>query len=187
MTAESHALVIVTPVYEDTASATILFRTLKEQCTVTPYVVAVEDGSVRNPLAISSIAEAGLSGEIIYLARNMGHQRAIATGLAYVAANLDAETVVVLDCDGEDMPEAISPLLDELKTQNVDAVVAQRRKRSETLGFRTFYVVYRHLFGLLTGRTIRFGNFTALNMFAVKRLVASTPTRAAVLRIDAWG
>ncbi|UZF91305.1 glycosyltransferase [Bosea sp. NBC_00550] len=172
MNAQRYPLVIVTPVYEDTASATILFRNLKEHCPVEPYVIAVEDGSVRNPLAISAIADAGLSGEIIYLARNMGHQRAIATGLSYVAANLDADAVVVLDCDGEDMPEAIPPLLEELQTKDVDAVVAQRRKRSETLGFRTFYVIYRHLFGFLTGRTIRFGNFTALNMFAVKRLAA---------------
>lgn len=172
MNDQRYPLVIVTPVYEDTASATILFRNLKEHCLVEPYVVAVEDGSVRNPLDISAIADAGLKGEIIYLARNMGHQRAIATGLSYVAANLDAEAVVVLDCDGEDMPEAIPPLLEELQTKEVDAVVAQRRKRSETLGFRTFYVIYRYVFGFLTGRTIRFGNFTALKMPAVKRLAA---------------
>lgn len=167
-----HALVVIMPVYEDRESASELIADLARHCPVPPYIVAVEDGSVRQPMTGQPIAAAGLRGEVIHLARNMGHQRAIAVGIAYVAKNMTADAVVIMDSDGEDMPQSVPPLLDELRSGAVDAVVAERRRRSETLKFRTFYVVYRLLFQLMTGRAIRFGNFTALSMRAVKRLAA---------------
>jgi len=171
-TVEPLDLIIIMPVYEDQESASILIKNLAAECPNPPYIIAVEDGSVRNPLPISAISDAGLSGEVIYLARNMGHQRAIAAGVAYVAANLNAKAIVIMDSDGEDQPQSIPPLLEELSKGSNDAVVAERRKRSETLGFRTFYIVYRFFFKMMTGRVIRFGNFTALSMRSIKRLAA---------------
>jgi polyisoprenyl-phosphate glycosyltransferase len=171
-TLPTHDLIIIMPVYEDRASASILIKNLAAACPVPPHIIAVEDGSVLDPLPASAISDAGLSGEVVYLARNMGHQRAIAVGIAYVAAHYNAKAVVMMDSDGEDTPEAIGPLLAELQSGDVDAVVAKRRKRSEPLKFRIFYRVYRFLFKLMTGRVIRFGNFTALSMRAVKRLAA---------------
>jgi len=165
-------LIVVMPVYEDRPSASELIKDLASHCPVPPYIIAVEDGSLRDPLSASAISDAGLAGEILYLTRNMGHQRAIATGLSYVAANFDADAVVVMDSDGEDRPESIAALLEELKRTDIDAVVAQRRKRSEKFSFRAFYVIYRMIFQMLTGRTIRFGNFTALSGRAVRRLAA---------------
>lgn len=165
-------LIVVMPVYEDRPSATALIRDLAAHCPVPPYIIAIEDGSLRDPLVPASISEAGLSGEILYLVRNMGHQRAIATGLSHVANTFDAEAVVVMDSDGEDRPESIPALLEELRHPDIDAVVARRRKRSEKLNFRAFYKVYRLVFQFLTGRKIRFGNFTALSPVAVRRLAA---------------
>jgi hypothetical protein len=49
--------------------------------------------------------------------------------------------------------------------------VAQRRSRVETLRFRIFYVVYKWLFKLLSGREITFGNFMAFTPRAIRRLV----------------
>lgn len=166
------ALIVVMPVFEDRPSASALIRDLARHCPVPPYIIAVEDGSLRDPLPASGIAEAGLEGEVLYLVRNMGHQRAIATGLSYVAQNFEADAIVVMDSDGEDRPDSIPNLLAELQHPNLDAVVARRRRRSETIGFRTFYLIYRMLFHVLTGRTIRFGNFTALSARAVRRLAA---------------
>lgn len=172
MGAGRHELVIVMPVYEDRESARILMQHLQADAPQRPYIVAVEDGSIRDPLTADDIAGAGLDGEVVVLARNMGHQRAIAVGLAHVAASIEADAAVVMDADGEDSPQSIGPLLAELATGRHDAVVARRRKRSETLKFRAFYAFYRFLFHLMTGREIRFGNFTALSMRAVKRLAA---------------
>jgi glycosyltransferase involved in cell wall biosynthesis len=169
-TAPHKDLIIVMPVYEDRESASLLIKNLAMLCPVPPYIVAVDDGSVRDPLHASAIAEAGLSGEVVNLARNLGHQRAIAVGLSYVAAHYNAGAVVIMDSDGEDSPESVAPMVQLIQTGAVDVVVAERRKRSETWRFQLFYVFYRFFFQLMTGRTIRFGNFTALSMRAVNRL-----------------
>lgn len=166
----SVALLILMPVFEDRECARRLVRELAVLGVEKPYVIAVEDGSVRDPLQIADITDAGLAGEVLYLVRNMGHQRAIAVGLSYVAANLDPRRVVVMDSDGEDQPASIPSLLACLDSGGVDAVVAERRKRSETLRFRVFYVVYKAIFKLLTGRAIGFGNFSALSRQAVDRV-----------------
>ena len=167
-------LIVVTPVYEDAETAAVLFKALARIFAEGGlYVVAVDDGSVRQPLDERALAAAGLSGVVIRLRRNVGHQRAIAIGLSYVSDQLDGHSpVVVMDADGEDVPDTISELLSALDSPEVDIVVAQRKSRVETLRFRIFYKVYKHLFQLLTGRQISFGNFMALKPAAVKRLAA---------------
>jgi hypothetical protein len=165
-------LIVLMPVYEDRRSASELIKALRSTLGDTTYIVVVEDGSLREPFHSSAIAEAGLTGEVIYLVRNVGHQGAIATGLSYIASNLRADHVVVMDSDGEDRPEFIPPLLEELTRADVDAVVAWRRKRSEPLGFRIFYPVYRFAFRLVTGRTMRFGNFAALSSRSLRRVAS---------------
>jgi hypothetical protein len=167
-----HELIVVMPVFEDRESASILLADLRSYCPKPPFVVVVDDGSIRDPMSAGVIAAAGLAGEVLHLARNMGHQRAIATGLSYVAGNFEAAVVVVMDSDGEDSPTAIPALLNRLQVDKTDLVVAQRRKRSESLRFRSFYVVYRMIFQLLTGRKIQFGNFAVLSSGALHRLVA---------------
>lgn len=170
-------LVVVTPVFEDLEAAGRLFAELARTCGRETYVVAVDDGSVRQPLPARAIADAGLDGVVLRLARNVGHQRAIAVGLGYVAERLShARRVVVMDSDGEDRPETIAPLLQALEAQPLDVVVAQRRSRVETWRFKLFYLVYKLLFGLLTGRRISFGNFMAMTPAAARRLAAMGET-----------
>lgn len=165
--------VIVTPVFEDTEASTRLFRELVLALGDQVYLVAVDDGSVRQPVDIACIEDAGIQGTVITLRRNVGHQRAIAIGLSYVAENLpDAQCVIVMDSDGEDLPSSIAQLIQPLESGDVDVVVAERKSRVETLKFRSFYLVYKWLFQLLTGRRISFGNFMALKPAAIKRLVA---------------
>jgi len=168
----ARGLIVLMPVYEDRESATVLVQKLSEQFGGECYVVVVEDGSVQNPMRISDIAAAGVAGEILYLARNMGHQRAIAAGLTYISMNYEPAAVVVMDSDGEDRPDSLPHLLSELQSGRVDAVVAKRRRRSEALSFLIFYALYRVIFQALTGRPIRFGNFTALSAQGVRRLAA---------------
>jgi len=166
-------LIIVTPVFEDTEASTILFSELAKSCGREIHVVAVDDGSVRQPLTLQGMFDANVHGTVIRLKRNVGHQRAIAAGLAYVADHFsDIDRVVIMDSDGEDLPETIGSLLDNLDGSAVDVVVAQRKSRVETLRFKAFYVVYKGLFNLLTGRKISFGNFMAMNGVAVHRLAS---------------
>ena len=169
-------LVILMPVFEDRASARQLIADLAASCPVKPFIVAVEDGSLNDVMRAADIAAAGLEGEVIHLARNLGHQRAIAAGIAHVATTLHPEMLVVMDSDGEDVPAAVPELLAALADPKVDVVVAERRQRSESLQFRAFYEVYRRLFKFLTGRGIRFGNFMAMTGKAASRMAAMQET-----------
>ncbi|WP_251274030.1 glycosyltransferase, partial [Enterobacter hormaechei] len=91
------------------------------------------------PLPISAIEASGLEGVVIRLRRNVGHQRAIAIGLGYVAEHFDGnDIVVVMDSDGEDTPESITELVAGLESADVDVVVASRRSRVESLKFKSF-------------------------------------------------
>ncbi|MDD3769163.1 MAG: glycosyltransferase [Sulfuricurvum sp.] len=165
-------LVVVTPVYEDVEASSKLFKELAAQFGKDVYIVAVDDGSVKQPLDISAIESAGLHGVVIKLKRNVGHQRAISIGLGYVAEHMSENQIVVaMDSDGEDTPASIKELIRPLEKEDVDVVVAQRKSRVETLKFKTFYVIYKFIFHLLSGKKISFGNFMALKPRAVKRVV----------------
>lgn len=163
-------LVVLIPVYEEPETTTRLFV---ELAAVDPrtYVVAVDDGSVQSPVDLESIAAAGLRGEVLRLRRNVGHQRAIAIGLCHIAETMPtAGCVVVMDADGEDMPQSVGILVDCIENSNAHVVVAQRRRRVETTQFRSLYWCYKRVFETLVGRRIDFGNFMALRPYALQRL-----------------
>ncbi|MDA4845793.1 glycosyltransferase family 2 protein [Hoeflea poritis] len=168
--------VVLTPIYEDKNACARLFRELASFMGRDIYVIAVDDGSVRQPINPDLIAEAGLEGVVLRLKRNVGHQRAIATGLSYIAEKHPDATTIVMDSDGEDAPDTVHKLLSALESPTVDAAVARRTSRFETLKFKAFYQVYRAIFRLLTGREIGFGNFMALRPSAVRRLAAMHET-----------
>lgn len=172
MTAVPGLLVVVAPVYEDAQASTRLFQELGRQFGGRIHVVAVDDGSVHQPVSIDWLKQAGVAGTVITLKRNEGHQRAIAVGLSYAAERFanSADCIVTMDSDGEDVPASIAELIAPLQDPNVDVVVAQRRSRVETLRFRVFYQVYKRVFHLLTGREISFGNFMAIKPAAARRL-----------------
>lgn len=166
-------IVVVTPVYEDFEASSRLFKELQAELGENVYIVAVDDGSVRQPLDTSGLDIAGARGAVLKLRRNVGHQKAIAIGLGYVSTHLHTgQSVVVMDSDGEDLPGSIPRLLQPLQTDQVDVVVAHRKSRVETLRFKAFYAIYKRLFRIVTGRTISFGNFMAMKASGVRRLSA---------------
>nr|WP_276596351.1 glycosyltransferase [Xylella fastidiosa] len=142
MSASVPPLVIVIPVFEDIEASSQLFQELAKNQRTDTYIVAVDDGSIRQPLHPEAITAAGLQGVVIKLRRNVGHQRAIAIGLSYVVEHFgDTHYVVVMDSDGEDTPGSISELLGNLDSAQIDVVVATRKSRVETLKFRVFSVL----------------------------------------------
>ena len=163
---------VVTPVYEDVPAATRLFSDLKTIYGDSVYVVAVDDGSVKLPMSADVLKKTGVAGRVVFLKRNVGHQRALAIGL-HIASEMakDDEKIVLMDSDGEDRPESIAELL-ALLDSATDVVVATRKSRIESMKFKLFYRCYKVVFSLLTGRKIAFGNFMAMTRFAAKRLAA---------------
>ncbi|RZU43354.1 glycosyltransferase [Edaphobacter modestus] len=167
---------LIVPVYNDWTSFNILLRELDEVAGTLPVrmlISAIDDGSTQYPEELSNVAQLrNLEAvEIIHLYSNVGHQRAIAIGLATVAEDDDFDAVLVMDADGEDSPQAIGRLLEMAGNRRDFCVVAQRRRRSENLTFRLSYVVYKCAFRLLTGRQIAFGNFSLFSRSYVRRLV----------------
>lgn len=166
-------VVVVTPVYEDREASSRLFKELADVLGQQLFIVAVDDGSVRQPVGFSSLRDAGAQGVVLRLRRNVGHQRAIAIGLSFAADNIAAhQRTVVMDSDGEDLPSTIASLLAALDDPHTDVAVAERKSRVESFRFKAFYAVYKHMFSLMVGRSISFGNFMALKPAAVKRLSA---------------
>jgi hypothetical protein len=164
---------VVMPIYEDEEASSRLFKELSAEYGDRVYVVAVDDGSIQQPVQIEALKRHGLNGVVIQLKRNVGHQRAIAIGINYVADHFpDMPCTVVMDSDGEDTPQSIRELVAPMQSPNIDVVVAQRKSRVETFRFKTFYLIYKLLFQFLTGRKISFGNFMALKPAALKRLAA---------------
>lgn len=166
-------IIIVTPVYEDFEASSRLFQELQAELGERVYIIAVDDGSVKQPLDTSALDRARARGTVLKLRRNVGHQKAIAIGVGYVATHIsDNQLAVVMDSDGEDLPSSIPKLLNELHKDDVDVVVARRKSRFETMRFKTFYKIYKRLFRIITGRTISFGNFMAMKPRGLKRLAA---------------
>jgi len=59
-TAPNDALVIITPIYEDIEASSRLFKELAASFNSQVYVVAVDDGSVRQPVDVANIEDVKL-------------------------------------------------------------------------------------------------------------------------------
>jgi hypothetical protein len=154
------------PVYDDWESALEVCRRIDRVCSVQGISVdifLVDDGSTAKLNGQTPIFNAIRELFVLVLRRNIGHQRAIAIGLAYLQHHRSGDAVIVMDADGEDKPEDIPKLLKAANgAEYPTAILAERGKRFETITFRFFYQWYRIAHRLVTGRDIRFGNFSVL-------------------------
>jgi len=108
--------------------------------------------------------------KLINLTRNIGHQKAIAVGLSFIAENEKSDTVIVMDADGEDRPEDLKLLIKTSESKS-KIVFAKRKKRQTTIAFKIFYRLYRLSFFILVGKSISFGNYCAIPFQTLKKLV----------------
>src|SRR6516225_6036554 len=109
-------IVIVIPTFNDHISLCMLIEQL---CAVFSdarasevSLLIVDDGSV--PPLVDLIAgqfKSALRGRILTLKRNLGHERAIAIGIAAAAGDDLADILVVMDADGEDKPADVVKLV----------------------------------------------------------------------------
>lgn len=164
-------LKILMPVYNDWVSAQELIAKLQvELCYVlnAPEIIIVNDGSEESP-DLEKIKEIKLS--IIHLNRNLGHQKAIAIGLAYIYEEAPHSSIVVMDADGEDRPEDIKNLIKHSEENPGKIIFARRIKRKEKIIFKLFYYFYKQLFRILTGKIVNFGNFSYVPAQCLHKLV----------------
>jgi len=170
-------LLILMPVFNDWDSVTTLLDELdgvlsREE--LPADVLLVDDGSTAalpETLRNKQLKWIGVV-DILHLRRNVGHQRAIAIGLAFIEATRRSGTVVVMDGDGEDQPMDIPRLVARLSLEGGDKIVfAERIRRSEGFWFKAFYWLYRVLHRTLVGIPVRVGNFSAVPCSALATLV----------------
>ena len=171
------SLVILVPVYNDWGAVEKLIPQIDASLSSLNSrveLVLVDDGSSdpqpesMGTITCGVIQRAG----VLRLRRNLGSQRAIAVGLSYVCEHCDADAVLVMDGDGEDAPGDIPKLAAKYDETGGSAIVfAARLRRSESPLFRICYSLYRFCHRLLTGRSVRVGNFSLIPMPLLCRLV----------------
>ena len=164
---------VLTPVLDDWTAARELLARLDAAFAAksdSVSVLLVDDGSSDLvPVDFGSGPYQRLKEiNVVTLKKNVGHQRALAIGLCHIAEKMPCDMVVVMDSDGEDEPADAARLVEELQRRVNDTprlapiVFAERTHRTEGLGFKLGYFLYRTLHQVLTGRGIRFGNFSVI-------------------------
>jgi glycosyltransferase involved in cell wall biosynthesis len=164
--APSERVLILIPLFNDWLSLKLLLGSLDDVLRshkIEADVLIVDDGSTMQPG--DGLAEAEYCSlrrvEVLRLRRNLGHQRAIAIGLAYVEARVPCRAVVIMDGDGEDDPADVPRLIQRCREESFEKIVfAERTRRSESLAFRVFYGLYKIIHLWLTGIRVRVGNFS---------------------------
>jgi glycosyltransferase involved in cell wall biosynthesis len=173
--ADRPSVAICIPVFNDAKSAAMLLDQLDAVAAALPYdfaVVFVDDGSRHEEYAALPGPTPHIPAvEVLRLRRNLGHQRAIAIGLSFIAAETDADYAVVMDGDGEDCPSSIPELLAAADGSAHAAVFAERLRRHDGAGFMVGYRTFRLLHKMFVGRDVKVGNFSVLPRAVLERVV----------------
>jgi polyisoprenyl-phosphate glycosyltransferase len=108
--------------------------------------------------------------EIIKNSKNVGHGKSIASGINYLSKKNDFDYLIVMDGDGEDRPEEIKDLIIKSLNFPSSTITANRVKRSEGFLFKIFYQLHKFLTLILTGKSIKFGNFMCIPIEDLKSI-----------------
>jgi len=175
----NYPILILIPVFNDWEALAILLMQLDKvlhDWAIKADILVVDDASTKRMSSIGTLIPSTPQNinqiDILELRRNLGHQRAIAIGLAYIEAHVNCQAVVIMDGDGEDNPMDILRLIEKYNQEcQTKIVFARRNKRSEGQAFKTLYNFYRIIYKILTGHDIRFGNFSIIPYQILQRVV----------------
>ena len=167
-------LVVLIPILNDWVSVAEVITGLDQAFAASPdslSVLMIDDGSTIAPPAQLEPFQKLTGVSVLKLKKNVGHQRALAVGLCYIAEKIKCDAVVIMDGDGQDIPADAARLVERMKQlPEPTAVFAERARRSESLGFRFCYGIYKLLHLILTGLGIHVGNFSVLPAAYLNRL-----------------
>lgn len=163
----SSPVIILLPVYNDSASLGCMLKDISKELTPAKnnvQIVVVNDGSTEKMIENTSL-------KFIHLTRNLGHQKAITIGLCYIKDNYPDSVIVVMDSDGEDRAKDIPKMLSENEKDPSTILFATRKRRTNGAFFKIFYVLYKMAFYLSTGKKVSFGNFSVLSYHSLCKLI----------------
>ena len=165
--------IILIPVFNDWISVFKLIDNIDLQISdQTVDIIIVNDASTESFENSCKQFNKINSVKILNLKENGGHRKAIATGLKYCEQNLSYDFIIPMDGDGEDRPEELKNFFLTSEKQDVNVITGIRIKRSEGLLFKSLYFIHKFITKFITGKDIRFGNFTCLSKQAVKTLLS---------------
>ena len=156
-------LAFLLPVYNDKQSLLKLISEIKKifDHNFSFKFIIINDGSRENFSELLKIKDIIL----VNLRRNIGNQKSIYVGISYIYnKNLNFNYLIIMDSDGEDDPFHIPTLIETAKIHNNEKIIfASRLKRNEKLLYIIFYLIYKIIFTLLSGKKINFGNYSCLS------------------------
>ena len=165
--------IILIPVFNDWISVFKLIDNIDLQISEQSVdIIIVNDASTENFETSRKQFSKINSVKILNLKENGGHRKAIATGLKYCEQNLSYDFIIPMDGDGEDRPEELKNFFLVSEKQDANVITGIRIKRSEGLLFKSLYFIHKCITKLITGKDIRFGNFTCLSKQAVTTLLS---------------
>ena len=170
---------ILIPVYNDWQSLNKLLENINNIVSNNENqfsVIIVNDASTENIIKIDTNFENLNSIKIINMKENKGHARCNAAGLKYIYEKEEFDYVIPMDGDGEDRPEEILELVDNLKYNPDKPIVGERTKRSEGFLFRFCYLVHKLITHTFTGENIKFGNYTCLPKLIIEKMISDKAT-----------
>ena len=170
---------ILIPVYNDWQSVFKLLENINSEVSNLDHefsVIIVNDASTETKPELSVNLEKLNSIKIINMKENRGHARCNAAGLKHIFENEEFNYVIPMDGDGEDRPEEIRQLVDNLNYHTDKPIVGERIKRSEGIFFKFCYFVHKIITSTFTGQSIKYGNYTCLPKSTVEKMINEKAT-----------
>ena len=170
---------ILIPVYNDWQSVFKLLENINSEVSNLDHefsVIVVNDASTETKPELSVNLEKLNSIKIINMKENRGHARCNAAGLKHIFENEEFDYVIPMDGDGEDRPEEIKQLVDNLDYHHDKPIVGERIKRSEGIFFKFCYFVHKIITSTFTGQSIKYGNYTCLPKSTVEKMINEKAT-----------
>ena len=170
---------ILIPVYNDWQSVFKLLENINSEVSNLSHefsIIIVNDASTESKRELPLNLDNLNSIKIINMKENQGHARCNATGLKHIFENEEFDYVIPMDGDGEDRPEEIKQLIDNLNYQPDKPIVGERIKRSEGIFFKFCYFVHKIITSTFTGQSIKYGNYTCLPKSIVEKMISEKAT-----------
>ena len=170
---------ILIPIYNDWQSVFKLLENINSEISGLEHefsAIIVNDASIETRPEINLNLNNLNSIKIINMKENQGHARCNAAGLKHIFENEEFDYVIPMDGDGEDRPEEIKQLIDNLNYHPDKPIVGERIKRSEGIFFKFCYLAHKIITSTFTGQSIKYGNYTCLPKSIVEKMINEKAT-----------
>ena len=168
---------IILPTYNDWKSLNVLLLQIEKNLKNTQNIykiLIIDDNSSEKNIYKFNKNKFFKKIKIISLKKNVGSQKAIATGLKFINKykNKNEDYFIIMDSDGEDDPKKIKEIVKLIeKNNNTEIITMNRSLRKESFFFSILYEVHLLVTFFITFKYIRFGNFSFLNKNVINTLI----------------